>query len=201
MGPAVRAAGLGADHAVARVDHVFDRVRLDRLEEARPAAPGLELGARIEEGLTTAHAHVRAVIVAIPVLTREGPLGAAAPGDFELLGGQAGTPLVVGLRKLVLVVVCHAGANARAWMVVPASTQRSAPRARARRMSARSATVAMTRGRRGQVPSSARIIQPSRGGSARSITTASKCSRTSRTRASGPSTAIATSTSSTSSSA
>ena len=71
------------------------------LEEARPAGARLELRVGREQRRAAAHAHVGAVVVAVPVLAGERPLGAGLAGDLVLLGRQPLTPLVVGLRELV----------------------------------------------------------------------------------------------------
>ena len=74
---------------------------LEGLEEARPAGARLELRVGREQRRVATDAHVGAVVVAVPVLAGEGPLGAGLAGDLELGRGQALTPLVVGLGELV----------------------------------------------------------------------------------------------------
>ena len=58
VGAALLAAHLDAQHAVAAVGDALDAAGLDRLAEARPAAAGVELRARIEEGQAAAGAHI-----------------------------------------------------------------------------------------------------------------------------------------------
>jgi hypothetical protein len=122
--PEVRAAiaahHLGAHHAVRRVAVFLDGVSVERLEEARPSGAGLEFGLRGKQRRTTTDAFVRAVFVAVPVLTREGALGAGLAGDLELFGCEALAPLVVGLGQLFAGNLGHAGTNASTPAVVPA---------------------------------------------------------------------------------
>ncbi len=96
VGAALSAAGLGPDHAVTGVGGFLHRLLTERLEEARPARPGLELRLRGEQGLTADDAYVGAVVVAVPILAGEGSFGAGLLGDLVLLGRQPGTELGVG---------------------------------------------------------------------------------------------------------
>src|SRR4051794_3174951 len=75
VGAAVRAAGLGPDHPVGRVRRFLDRLLVDGCVEARPTGARLELGVGGEQRLTTTHTGVRAVVVAVPILTGERSLG------------------------------------------------------------------------------------------------------------------------------
>src|SRR5258706_9384442 len=102
MGAAVAAPRLGAGHAVALVDLLLDCVGTERLEEARPARSGVELRLRREQRSLAADTHVRAVLVAVPVLAGERPLRSGPPSHLELLGGQALTPALVVLGELVV---------------------------------------------------------------------------------------------------
>src|SRR5665213_2520025 len=102
VGAAILAPRLGPDHAVGVVNVLFDGVTLDRLEEARPSGSGLELRLRREQRRVATNAYVGAVVVAVPILAREGPLGAGLAGHLELGLGQVLTPLGVGLGELVV---------------------------------------------------------------------------------------------------
>ena len=73
-----------------------DVVRLDRLDEARPAGAGVELVGRGEERLARDHVHVDAGLVVVPELVAERRLGGAALGDVVLLGGELALELGVG---------------------------------------------------------------------------------------------------------
>jgi len=97
VGAAVRTHGLFADHAVARVGVDLDDVLADGLEEARPTGARLELGVAGEQGGVADDAAVGAVVVAVPVLAGEGPLGAGLLGDGELGGGEPFAQLLDGL--------------------------------------------------------------------------------------------------------
>src|SRR5262249_3475998 len=72
-----------------------------RAGEARPAAPGVELGVRAEQLGATAGAQVLRRIVAVPVRPRECALGPLLPEHVVLLGRQLATPLLVRLGHLV----------------------------------------------------------------------------------------------------
>ena len=140
------------------------------LEEARPAGARLELRVGREQRRVAADAHVGAVVVAVPVLAGEGPLGAGLAGDLELGRGQALTPLGVGLGELVWGVAgisspwarCEVNARARGVAFPPSHTNLRRGR-RARSMSPRSPTTAISRGRSGQLPTAASTHQPSSG--------------------------------------
>src|SRR5690606_9586330 len=103
------AAGLGADHPVARVGVQGDPVRRDRLPEARPARPRVVLGVGAEQ-LEVAHdTAVDAGFLGVPVGAGEGPFGAGPACDLELLGGEPLTQLVlVDLDGGDVDVVAHA---------------------------------------------------------------------------------------------
>src|SRR6202030_239447 len=96
------------DHAVRRVGLLLDRLRAQRLKEAGPAGARLELGVGREQRLTATHALVDTVVVTVPVLTGERPLGAGLPGNLELLGSEPLLPLGVGLRELFAGNLAHA---------------------------------------------------------------------------------------------
>src|SRR4051812_5587585 len=95
------APNLGPRHAVRRVRHQLDGLGDQRLAEARPPRPGLELRGRVEQLGAACRTAVDAVVVAIPVLAGEGALGAGLPQHLELLGRELGLPLVVGLLDFV----------------------------------------------------------------------------------------------------
>ena len=140
-------------------------------------------------GASQHDAHVGAVVVAVPVLAGEGPLGAGLAGDLELRRGQALTPLVVGLREagrgglracVSLASPWSSAVNARAWSCVPAITHKSAPRTRARPMSVAVGHDRDQPGPFGPVADRASTHQLSSGARPRSTITASKRSRRSR---------------------
>src|SRR5205807_7515955 len=100
VGAAGAADHLGADHAVGAIGALVHVLGVDWLVEAGPAGAGLELGLGVEERLAAADAAVRAIVVAVPVLAREGSLGARPARDLVLLVGQLLTPLLIGLVHL-----------------------------------------------------------------------------------------------------
>src|ERR1700752_1947073 len=89
---AVVAAHLDAHHAMALVDDTLDHFAVDRLEVARPAAPGVELRVRLEQRSSAADAVVLAGVPVIPVLAAEGPFGGGMARHFELHGVELGPP-------------------------------------------------------------------------------------------------------------
>ena len=90
------AGDLGADHPVARVDVCVDALERCRLDEARPARAGVELGIGAEQLRPAARAAVDAGRLRIGVGAGERPLGSLLPQHGVLLGGEAGPPLGVG---------------------------------------------------------------------------------------------------------
>src|SRR5690606_41814028 len=96
MTAAVAALHLGADHAVGAVLVLFALRPLERLVEARPSGPRLVLGVRREQGLAAAGASIGALAVLVPVLAREGALGAALTEDVILLEAELLTPFEIG---------------------------------------------------------------------------------------------------------
>jgi hypothetical protein len=69
---------------------------LGRPDEAGPSGSGVELVRALKERLVARDAAVRPLVVAVPVGTGEGALGALAAGDLVLFGGQLLAPLGVG---------------------------------------------------------------------------------------------------------
>src|SRR4051794_24077149 len=100
VAPAAPADDLRADHPVREVARVLHRLGHRGLREARPARPRVELRARHEQLGATARAAIDAVVMAIPVLARERPLGARLAEHLVLLGRQLLAPLRVGLLDL-----------------------------------------------------------------------------------------------------
>src|SRR5689334_4641643 len=100
------------------------RFRDDRLRKARPARPGIELRARVEQCRAAGGTPVDAVVVAVPVLAREGPLRAGAPHDGELLGRELRPPLIVRLHHFG---VGSAHATSLRRRALPACRRRSPP--------------------------------------------------------------------------
>ena len=92
MAAAVGAGDLGADHAVTVIDGFVDGAAQDGLVKARPAATGIELGFRREEGCPAAHAAVSAIGGFCIVFTAEGVFGSFLPADGILLRCQSFAP-------------------------------------------------------------------------------------------------------------
>src|SRR5690606_13805495 len=88
----------GSHHPVAEVGLTRDAALLDRLPEARPAGPGVELVVRGEERRAAARAAVGAARVVIVVAARERALRALLAEHGVLARGQARAPL--GLAQL-----------------------------------------------------------------------------------------------------
>src|SRR4051812_12944816 len=100
MATAVRARHLGADHPVARVRLLVDRIVARRGVERGPAAAGVVLRLGGEQLRAAAGAAVRAVLEDGVVLAAERPFGALLAQDAVLLGAQLGPPLGFGLLDL-----------------------------------------------------------------------------------------------------
>src|SRR2546428_3307024 len=94
---AARAEHLGADHPVASVALLLDRIPAGWGVEGRPAAAGIVLRVRLEQGGATPGAVVRARLEDVVVLTAEGRLSALLTKDPVFLRCQLVAPLGVGL--------------------------------------------------------------------------------------------------------
>src|SRR5947208_593558 len=120
VGPAGPAAHFDAHHAVRAVGDALDHVGVDRLPVARPAAAGVELGARSEQRSAAADAVVAAVVPVVPVLAGERPLGGRVARHLVLHGVELLAPLRIALLDLVVahdeqdtsMVCAHSGGNA-----------------------------------------------------------------------------------------
>src|SRR5262249_26288438 len=108
----------------------------ERFEEARPTRSRLVLLSGREQVSAAAHTYICAVVVTVPVFTRECSLRPGAPGDLELLRGQAVAPLLLGLREVVLRGLGHLlfsfvePNNPPAWSLVPAGPEKCGQPAR-----------------------------------------------------------------------
>src|SRR5687768_8418103 len=89
VGAAVRAANLGADHAVGPVAAFLDAAGFRRLPERRPARTRIVFRGRREQRLAADHAEVHAVLLVAVVLAGEGALSALLLRHVILLGRQA----------------------------------------------------------------------------------------------------------------
>src|SRR5918998_3497017 len=111
--PARGAVNLRAAHEEAAVFLDLDVPLVYRLPEARPARPGVVFRLGAEERRPASHAGVDAFALVVPILAREGPLGALHPGYAVLLGGEPILPLL--FRSLYLPRrICHTPILARA---------------------------------------------------------------------------------------
>ena len=88
---------LDAGHAVGAVLDLGDALFRQRFPEARPARARVEFRAGLKERLPAADADVGSRVLAVVVLARKRGLGRALPRDGELLPGELGPPLLVGL--------------------------------------------------------------------------------------------------------
>ena len=92
---------LGAAHEEAVVGPGLDRVVVHRVEEARPAGAGVELGVGAEQLCAAAATAVDAVLLVVPVGAGERALGALLAEDLVLLGRELRPPLRLGLLDLL----------------------------------------------------------------------------------------------------
>ena len=100
MRVATAATDFGSDHAMGLVFKFPDRIRVDCLEKAGPAAAGIEFCIRHEQRRFAAHAIVTADELVVPVGTGERALGAGLAGHIELLGCKLLHPFGGGLFDL-----------------------------------------------------------------------------------------------------
>src|SRR5687767_11608487 len=73
-----------ADHAMGFVSLLYDRIFVDRLEEARPPGPGVELVCRSKKRFATDDVHVKAGFVIVPIFVGERPFRPVFAGDMVL---------------------------------------------------------------------------------------------------------------------
>src|SRR5690606_31141451 len=99
---AVGAANLCALHTQSVVFDELHRIGPDRFVEARPAAPGVELGAALEQLGATRTARVQARALLVEQLAGPGALGGSLPQHCILLVTELGAPLVVCLLHAVI---------------------------------------------------------------------------------------------------
>src|SRR5947207_7494629 len=89
MRAAVRAFNFGPPHEQTAVHLLPDPLFPERLPEARPSGPRIELGLRREEFSAADDAPVDPVFVVVPIFTGKGPLGPLVHGDLVLDWRQA----------------------------------------------------------------------------------------------------------------
>ena len=94
---AVPAQQFDAAHAVAEIGALNNMRFLEFGMETRPAATGVELAVRIEQGVATARAVIDTLVPALIVLTAEGGLGAGLAHHAVLFGRQFRFPIRIGL--------------------------------------------------------------------------------------------------------
>src|ERR1700704_4321370 len=94
---ALAATDLDTGHEMAVVAMERDGVGHRRFRKAGPPTARFELGVGAEERGLTRRAPIDAVVMAIPILAGEGPLGARLAEHFELSRCQLAAPFVVGL--------------------------------------------------------------------------------------------------------
>jgi hypothetical protein len=90
MALAAGAADLGADHAVAGVAHEGDVLAVDRVEEARPAGAGFELGTGIEQGQPAEAAAIGAFLLGLVEDAAERPFRSVLQKNAALLVVEIG---------------------------------------------------------------------------------------------------------------
>jgi hypothetical protein len=97
VGTAVVTGDFGTAHAEAAVDVLIDQFFIVRCVKAGPAAARVKLGFGTKERGAATGTVIGAGVVAVPVLTSKGPLGALFAGYMILVGRKLGAPLGVGL--------------------------------------------------------------------------------------------------------
>src|SRR5690606_13391952 len=99
--PQVRLAAGAADldpvHAVAGVQVLAHRRPVQGPGVAGPAAAGVVLVGRTEQGRPAGHAHIGTGLLVVPVLAGEGPFRGRTAADGVLLRAELGPPLLVAL--------------------------------------------------------------------------------------------------------
>src|SRR5215813_13757479 len=100
MTAAAAADHLGAAQQPALVRPELDRLLAGRLDEARPASTGGELGVGAEQLIPAARAAVGAGALGVEVSPGEGLLGVAPAQHVILLAGQFLPPLLLGFADL-----------------------------------------------------------------------------------------------------
>src|SRR5579864_879308 len=114
------AMNLGPGHSVAAIGRGPHGL-FQRLSEARPARPALELGAGFKQRLAAARAAERAGPLLLVERARSGALGPVLAQDRELLGRQGLPPVVLVLLHIgsfndssaVLVIILTSGHRIR----------------------------------------------------------------------------------------
>src|SRR5437867_3279350 len=110
MATAALARHLGPDHEEALVRVQLDVRSVHGLGEAGPPGSRFELRPGVEELGTAPGASVDAIVVDVPVLAGEGPLGAFAPEHLVLLRREAPAPFLFAGRDIGL-HVDHSSSN------------------------------------------------------------------------------------------
>src|SRR4029077_2826648 len=89
-----------ANHTKARIAFLANVFLRDRSPETRPPGARLKLRIRTEQCIVATDAAVEAVLVKIPVLARERPLGVRVPGDIECQRRKHLLPVLLALHDL-----------------------------------------------------------------------------------------------------
>ena len=90
-----------AAHTVADIFGGFDGVLSDGFEETGPARTRLEFSTGIKQGFAATDASVLTIIVAVPVFTAEGALGAVLSRHAILFFAELLLPLCVGFSDFI----------------------------------------------------------------------------------------------------
>ena len=101
VGITIRASHFGADHAMAPVPVLGDVFLLPRGKETRPSRATVELGLGVKEGRATTDTGIGALVVVIPELASECPLGPLLPGDVILHGTELVAPIFFGFHDAI----------------------------------------------------------------------------------------------------
>jgi hypothetical protein len=102
MCPTGAAVDLGPSHKPVGIGLGLDRIARERLKEAWPSRPGIELGARAEQWSAAAYADIDAVFSFVDVLAGKWALSAMLARHLILFGGELLGPLLRGFLYLLI---------------------------------------------------------------------------------------------------
>lgn len=102
VGPAGIAEDFGSPHAVAVIGHSPDSIGVYRGKETRPAAAGIKLGIRAEQGRPAADTAVDAIVLAMDIFPGERPFCSLVTADLVLLRRQLCPPFRISFFPLLI---------------------------------------------------------------------------------------------------
>jgi hypothetical protein len=101
MRTAGAAVDFGSPHKPAGIGLGLDRLAGERLKEARPSRPGIELGVRAEQGGAAANADIDTVLSFVYIFAGKWALSAMLARHMILFGGELLGPLLLGFLYLL----------------------------------------------------------------------------------------------------